>query len=117
MRSALNDAAGLLHFGELERRGSGDVDEDAARAVDRAGFEQWRSNRFLRCFDRALGPASGRRAHDRVSHARHDRLHVGKVAIDDAGDRDDVGDALHALAQNVVGDAEGFEEARVFGDG
>ena len=29
------------------------------------------------------------------------------------GNRDDVGDALHALAENVVGDAERFEEAGV----
>ena len=60
--------------------------------------------------------ASGGGAHDRVSHAGHDGLHVGEVAVDDAGDGDDVGDALHRLAQNVVGDAERFEEAGVFGD-
>ena len=47
---------------------------------------------------------------------RHDRLHVGEVAVDDAGDGDDVGNSLHALAKNVVGDAEGLEEAGVFGD-
>ena len=32
------------------------------------------------------------------------------------GNGDDVGDALHRLAQNVVGDAERLEEARVLGD-
>src|ERR1039458_8773174 len=55
--------------------------------------------------------------HDGVTHACHDRFHVGEVAVDDAGNGDDVGDALHALTQNVVGDAEGLEEAGVFGDG
>ena len=53
------------------------------------------------------------RAHHRIAHAGHDRLHVGEVAVDDAGNRDDVGDALHRLPQDVVGDAERFEEARV----
>ena len=52
---------------------------------------------------RAAGRGS---AHDGVSHARHDGFHVGEVAVDDAGNGDDVGDALHALAKNVVGDTE-----------
>ena len=64
-----------------------------------------------------LRSAGGGRAHDGVSHAGHDGLHVGEVAVDDAGDGDDVGDSLHALTKNVVGDAEGFEEAGVFGHG
>ena len=58
-------------------------------------------------------PARRRRAHHRITHARHDRLHVGEVAVDDAGNRDDVGNPLHALPQNVVGNAERFEEARI----
>ena len=39
----------------------------------------------------------------------HDRAHVGEVEVDQAGQRDEVGDALHALAQHVVGDAEGVD--------
>ncbi len=39
----------------------------------------------------------------------HDRAHVGEVEVDQAGDRDQVGDALHALAQHVVGLAERVE--------
>src|SRR5207249_9337590 len=38
---ALNDGARLLHFCQLERGRSGDVDEDAARAIDGSSFEQW----------------------------------------------------------------------------
>ena len=48
---------------------------------------------------------------------RHDGLHVGEVAVDDAGNRDDVRNPLHALTQNVVGDTEGFEEAGSSRDG
>jgi len=46
------------------------------------------------------------RAHHRVTHAGHDGLHVGKIAVDDSGDGNDVGDALHRLAQNVICDLE-----------
>ena len=56
-------------------------------------------------------------AHHGVAHAGHGGLHVGKVAVDDAGNGDDVGDALHALAQHVVGDAETLEEAGILGHG
>ena len=42
----------------------------------------------------------------------HDRAHVGEVEVDQAGDRDQVGDALHALAQDVVGHAEGVDDRR-----
>ena len=82
------------------------------RALDAVVFEK-------RAIDGAIGGVHGAvragsysRAHHGVTLAGHDRFHVGKVAIDDAGNRDDVGDALDGLAQNVVGDAEGFEEAR-----
>ena len=57
------------------------------------------------------------RAHDRVAHALHDGLHVGEVAVDDAGDGDDVGNALHALPQDVIGHAERFEEAGILRHG
>ena len=61
--------------------------------------------------------ARGRRgAHHRVAHADHDAADVGEIAIDQAGRGDDVADALHRLAQNVVGDAERFEEAGALGN-
>ncbi|HEV2615718.1 MAG TPA: hypothetical protein VGU63_03805, partial [Candidatus Acidoferrales bacterium] len=46
----------------------------------------------------------------------HDGSHVGEIAIDDAGNRDDIADALHRLAQNIVRDAERLEEARAMLD-
>ena len=46
----------------------------------------------------------------------HDRAHVGEVLVDQARHRDDVADPLHALAQHVVDDAEGVEDARVLLD-
>ena len=84
VRGALNDGACFLHFGELERSGSSDVDEDAASAVDGSSFEQRRGDGFLRGFGgatRAIGRGS---SHDRVAHSSHDRFHVGEVAVDDS---------------------------------
>ncbi len=40
----------------------------------------------------------------------HDRAHVGEVEVDEARHGDEVGDALHALAQHVVGDLEGVDD-------
>ena len=51
-------------------------------------------------------------AHQRRAGVLHDRAHVGEVEVDQAGDRDQVGDALDALAQDVVGLAERVEDAR-----
>src|SRR3712207_8916134 len=42
---------------------------------------------------RALGHGG---AHHRHTHARHDRLDVGKVEIDEAGHQDEVRDALRS---------------------
>ena len=64
----------------------------------------------------AFSPLRRRGAHHRVAHAQHDGADVGEVAIDQAGRGDDVADALHGLAQNVVGDAERFEEAGAAGN-
>ena len=67
------------------------VDQYAACAVDGAGLDQRRGHRCLRGSDGAVVAAADRRAHYRVAHARHGGLYVGKVAVDDAGDGDDVG--------------------------
>ena len=58
-----------------------------------------------------------RRAHADAEQRRagvgHDRPHVGEVEVDQAGQRDQVGDALDALAQHVVGDAERLDHRRL----
>src|SRR4029077_13582241 len=56
-------------------------------------------------------------AHDRVTLSVHDGFHVGEVAVDDAGHGDDVRNALHGLAKDVVGDPEGVEETCAALDG
>ena len=44
-------------------------------------------------------------------------LHVGEVEVDEAGLRDQVGDALDGLAEDVVGELEGVLDRRVQADG
>ena len=45
-------------------------------------------------------------SHQRRAALTHDRFHVGEVQVDQAGDGDQLGDALDALAQHVVGQLE-----------
>src|SRR4029077_20109856 len=66
---------------------------------------------------RSVGAGGYSGAHHGVALAVHDSFHIGKVAVDDAGNGNDVGDALHRLTEDVVGDAEGVEEARAALDG
>ncbi len=42
---------------------------------------------------------------------RHHRFHIGKVEIDQAGNNNQIRNALNGLAQNIVGNAEGVEKA------
>ena len=87
---------------------AGDVQQDAGGAVDRL-FQQRRGDRGLGGVAAAVLATGGADAHQGRAGVLHDRAHVGEVEVDQAGDRDQVGDALHALAQHVVGLAEGVE--------
>ena len=97
--------------------GAGDVEQDAAGAVD-GRLEQ-------RAGDGGLGrrrrPGSSPLAWPMPISAepalRQDHLHVGEVGVDQAGRGDEVGDARHALQQHLVGHLERVEHARlVVGD-
>ena len=64
--------------------GTGDVDQDAARAGDAGVLEQRATDGLPGRFDRGILAARRRRAHHRVAHADHGGLDVGEVAIDQA---------------------------------
>ena len=101
-------------LGDLEERqvgAAGDVDENAARALDRGVLEERRGDRGLGRVDRAVLPFRDGRAHQGAAHVRHDLLDVGEVEVDLARAVDQVRDALDRLAQHVVGDLEGLVEA------
>ncbi len=111
VRGVVNDGRSFVDFMQHEVAGAGDVDQDAARSIDGLIFQQRRRDGARGRFDGAF--LSGRHAgsHHGHAHVLHDRPHVGEVAIDDSGNGDDVGDALHRLPQNIVGDAKGVEQA------
>src|SRR3954452_11471990 len=58
----------------------------------------------------AFLPAARADAHECRAGVVHDRPHVREVEVDEPRDRDQVGDALDALAQHVVGGPEGLED-------
>src|SRR5713101_2515831 len=85
---ALNDRGGLVDLGETQRAGAGDVDENTAGAIDGPGLEEGGGNGSLSRLGGAAFTLGGGRAHDGKAHACHDGLHVGEVAVDDAGNGD-----------------------------
>src|SRR5271170_863180 len=107
----LDDGRSFVHFLQAEAGGAGDIDQDSLRALNAIIFEQRAIDGAIRGVNGAIGAGSDGGAHHGVTLAGHNRFHVGEIAIDDAGNGDDVRNALHGLAQNIVGDAEGFEEA------
>src|SRR5215211_3776844 len=107
----LDDLGGLVDLEQAQIAAAGDVEQDAGGALDRL-LEQRARDRGLGGLGRAVLARGRADAHQRRPGVVHDRAHVGEVEIDQARDRDQVGDALDALAQNVVGQAEGVEDAR-----
>ena len=100
----------LVDLEQAEVLGAGDVEQHPGRALDRL-LDQRRGDRRLGGVERRGLAGGGADAHQGRAGVAHDRAHVGEVEVDQAGDRDQVGDALHALAQDVVGLAEGLEDA------
>ena len=100
-----------MHFVQRQAGAAGNVDEDALRALDGVVLEQRAGDGAIGGVDRAVRAGGYGGTHHRVTLAVHDGFHVGKIAVDDAGHGDDVRDALHRLAQDVVSDAKCVEEA------
>ena len=99
---------GLVHLPQRQAAAAGDRQEDRARAVHR-GFEQRRRRRLGRCLRRARLAYAHADAEQRAAGVAHDRAHVGEVEVDQTGERHEIRNALYALAQHVVGDAEGLD--------
>src|SRR5581483_7847170 len=115
VRRGVDDLRRLVDLEEREVRAAGDREEDAARAVD--GLLEERRHDGLACRVRgARLAASVTDAHEGRAGVRHDRLHVGEVEVDETGHGDEVADALHALAEDVVDDAERVGHRRALFD-
>ena len=102
---ARHDLGRLVDLEEAEARAAGDVEQDAGSAVERR-LEQRRGDGRVRGVGRTRVARGAADAHQRRPGVAHDRAHVGEVEVDEARHRDQVGDALDALAEDVVGDAE-----------
>ena len=107
----VDDLGRLVDLEQGQVGAAGDREQHAARAVDRL-LEERRRDR-LTCRVRCAGLArSVADAHERGAGVGHDRLHVGEVEVDEPGHRDEVADALDALAEDIVDDAERVDHRR-----
>src|SRR5581483_11412245 len=111
-----NDRAGFAYLVNAEAAGSGDVDQNAARARDPGILEERATDRLPGRFDRGVLSAADRRSHHRVAHAEHGGLDIGEVPVNEPRGRDDIADTLDSLPQQIVGHLESLNEARAAGD-
>src|SRR5579872_1900378 len=113
----VDDGGRLVHLEEGEVAPAGDVEQDAAGALDR-GLEERARDGVAGGVD---GPPLARAAsdaHDGRAGVRHDHLDVGEVGVDEPGHVDEVGDAGDALQQHLVGHLEGVDHrGPLVGDG
>src|SRR5439155_14068227 len=107
----------FVDFMQRKAGAAGNVDEDALRALDGIVFKKRAGDGAIGGVHGAVCAGGDSSAHHSVALAVHDGFHVGEVAVDDAGHGGDVRDALNGLAKNVVGNAEGVEEAGAAFDG
>ena len=82
-----------------------------SRGRRRWRLEERRGDRRLGGLGRLVAPARVADAEQRGARAPDDGAHVGEVEVDQARQGDQVADALHALAQQVVADLEGLDHA------
>ena len=111
----LDDLGRLVDLEQAQARAAGDVEQHALGAGD-VDLEQRAGDRLAGGVRGAALAAGAADAHQRRAGVLHDRAHVGEVEVDQAGHGDQVADALDALAQHVVHDAEGVEDGRVLLD-
>ena len=87
-----------------------DRNDDALGARHADAVEQRVGDGLLRSVKRAVLTLAFAGAHHRLAHLTHDRAHVGKVEVDEAGHDHQVGDRAHALLEHFVSELEGFLE-------
>src|SRR5688572_13025880 len=101
IRRARDDLGRLVHLEQPDVGPARDVEEDAGRTCHRR-FEERRGDR---CPCRLGGAVLAFRladAHESRTGVVHDRPHVGEIEVDEPRDGDQVGDALDALAEDLV---------------
>ena len=104
-----HDFGRLVDLEQADVGGAGDVEQHAGRPVE-GRLEERRRHRRVRRGCRAALAARRADAHQRRACVAHDRADVREVEVHEPGDGDQVGDALHALAEDVVGHPERLED-------
>src|SRR5687767_7766949 len=107
----VDDLGRFVDLEQSEIRTAGDGEQHTACAVDRL-LQKWRLDRLTRGIGRACFAGAVSDAHERRAGVGHDRFDVGEVEVDEAGHRDEIADALHALTQYIVDDTERVDHAR-----
>ena len=113
--TCLDGARSLVDLGQREVGTASDGEQHAGSARDGC-LEQVGVGRLLRRVERTVLARRDADAHHRRARVLHDRADVREVEVDETRDGDEVGDALDALAQGIVGDAERVEHARLLVD-
>ena len=103
----------LVHFEDAQILAAGHIEQHALRPVN-AHFEQGAGNCHVDRINHAAVALAKAHRHQGRAALGHDGLHIGKVHIDQATLRDQVADALDALAQHVVRHLERLGEGSVF---
>src|SRR6267378_2489744 len=111
VRRFLNHARSFVNFVQSEARAAGNIDQNSLCALNGIVFEERAGNGAVRSIHGAVRAGGYGGTHHGVALAMHDGFHVREVAIDDAGYRNDIRDALHRLTQDVISDTESIEEA------
>src|SRR5579884_4213022 len=112
MRRLADNISCLVDLVERQVGAAGNIEEYTARPAD-IDVEQRAGNRQLGGINGTRLAAALTDGHEGRTGLRHDRLHVSEVKVDEAGDGNQVADALNALTQHIIGQ---LQEA-VVGDG
>ena len=86
-------------------RTTGDVEQNTGSAVD-IDFKQRAVDRLFGGLDCPIRAAALADSHPSVPGVGHDCLHVCEVQVDLTGNKDQLSDRLHTLAQHVVSQLE-----------
>jgi len=111
----LNPVRGFIDLEEFQIVATGDVDQHAARTLQRHIVEQWVRDGFLSGINSAAFALCFACAHHGFAHLTHYGPHIGEIEVDEARHDHQVGNALDALVENIVRQFERVHDGRVLG--
>jgi len=106
----LDDGGSLIDIEQRQVRATGHIEQDAASAVN-GDVQQLAGDGHLGRNPGFVFTAGMTHSHQGRAAFGHDRLDIGKIQVDQTGDGDQFGNALDALAQHIISNAEGILQA------